>query len=277
MIAAFPAPLLTPAPARRALTRILFALTLLAGFLSGHAQAQSTLSNADLERIGRRIWQNECAGTVEGLTSWNTGESFASLGIGHFIWYPAGQEGPFDESFPKLVAYFQQTGVQVPRWLLETRDCPWPNRQAFLKDKNSPRQKELRTLLSNTIPHQTQFIILRLNEATPRMEAAAGPRAQQVRTNIQLLRQTPAGNFAMIDYVNFKGEGLKPEERYNGQGWGLLQVLMAMQPRDAASAPAAFAEASKQVLTQRVKNAPPARKEDRWLQGWLNRCDSYRR
>ena len=29
----------------------------------------------------------------------------------------------------------------------------------------------------------------------------------------------------MIDYVNFKGDGLKPTERYKGEGWGLLQVL----------------------------------------------------
>ena len=52
--------------------------------------AAPPLGDAQLERIGKRIWSNECNGTVDGLTSWNTGENFASLGIGHFIWYPAG-------------------------------------------------------------------------------------------------------------------------------------------------------------------------------------------
>ncbi len=67
------------------------------------------LSRADASRIGRKIWQNECAGTVSGLTSWNAGEKFASLGIGHFLWYPKGERGPFEESFPDLVALRQQT------------------------------------------------------------------------------------------------------------------------------------------------------------------------
>ncbi len=240
-----------------------------------HAAAQGQLSSSDLERIGRRIWQNETAGSVEGLTSWNSGEDFASLGIGHFIWYPAGEVGPFEESFPQLIAYFQQSRVKVPDWLLSTRDCPWPNRDAFQGDKNSQRQKDLRELLSRTVKEQTQFIIARLHAAKPRMQAAAGQAASRVASNMQLLGQTAAGNFAMIDYVNFKGEGLKPEERYNGQGWGLLQVLAEMNARDASSAPRAFAEASKKVLTRRVENSPAARKERQWLQGWLNRCETY--
>src|SRR5687767_5521069 len=52
------------------------------------------LSDSELDRIGRRVWQNECGGRRDGLTSWNVGEDFASLGIGHFIWYPKGMDGP---------------------------------------------------------------------------------------------------------------------------------------------------------------------------------------
>jgi len=246
--------------------------------VSSSIHAQSQLSAGELERIGKRIWQNETAGSVEGLTSWNSGEDFASLGIGHFIWYPAGKDGPFEESFPQLIAYFSQAGVQVPQWLLQTSDCPWSTREAFIRDKNSQHQQDLRRLLSATVKEQTQFIIARLNAARPKLQAAAGNAAGMMTNNMRLLGQTAAGNFAMIDYVNFKGEGLKPEERYNGQGWGLLQVLIEMGPVSSANqAPAAFAEASKAVLTRRVKNSPPARNEKQWLQGWLNRCDSYRR
>src|SRR6266481_9746300 len=36
-----------------------------------------TLSHGDILRIGKRVWQNECNGTISGLTAWNQGEDFA--------------------------------------------------------------------------------------------------------------------------------------------------------------------------------------------------------
>lgn len=251
---------------------ILFFLLISLAFCGGRVHA---LNEADLQRIGKRIWQNECAGTVDGLTSWNAGENFASLGIGHFIWYPAGVEGPFEESFPKLIQWYRQRSVAVPEWLLATKDCPWPDKAAFTRDHDGSRQKDLRKLLSSTIGEQTLFIIARLDQAAPQLVKAAGKSGALVERNIALLRQTAAGNFALIDYVNFKGEGLNPKERYKGEGWGLLQVLMNMHPADAASAPAAFATSSQQVLARRVANSPPDRGEKRWLPGWSNRCAAY--
>ena len=78
---------------------------------------QITLSQDAKQKIGRKIWVNECSGTVEGLTSWNKNEYFASLGIGHFIWYTAERPGPFDESWPKLVAFMKQKNVAMPTWI----------------------------------------------------------------------------------------------------------------------------------------------------------------
>ena len=52
----------------------------------------------------------------------------------------------------------------------------------------------------------------------------------------------------MIDYVNFKGEGTNPKERYHGEGWGVLQVLDGME-RDGANA---FGESAARVLARRV-------------------------
>src|SRR5206468_10120037 len=91
------------------------------------ARAAIDISPADAQRIGKRIWQNECGGTISGLTSWYAGENFASLGIGHFIWYPKGQRGPFDESFPKLVRFVSAQGAKLPQFLLPGHDtfCPW--------------------------------------------------------------------------------------------------------------------------------------------------------
>ena len=256
----------------------LFPALVILGVSSVFAENERSMSAADLDRIAHRIWKNECAGTVDGLTSWNAGENFASLGIGHFIWYPQGVDGPFEESFPKLRAWLQGEGVALPKWLLDAKCCPWSDRAAFQRAHDSAEQKDLRRLLSSTLPQQTRYIIHRLNEAVPKYRAAAGNASEQVQRNIGLLNQTAAGSFAMIDYVNFKGEGLNPRERYNGEGWGLLQVLMdAKTSGDAAEAPAAFAEAAKRVLTLRVKNSPPERGEQRWLAGWKSRCDDYRK
>lgn len=234
------------------------------------AAAGVRLSPAQLQRVGRRIWQNECAGTVEGLTSWNRGEDFASLGIGHFIWYPAGRRGPFEESFPPLAAFLHSRGVPMPAW---TRGpCPWDSRAAFEADRAGPRQTELRRLLAGTVALQTEFILARLQRALPKMQAQAR-QPQRVQAHFQALLATPEGAFCLIDYVNFKGEGTAPAERYQGQGWGLLQVLEGLQQ----PTPAGFAASAKAVLSRRVRNAPPARGEARWLAGWHNRCDGYLR
>lgn len=232
------------------------------------------LTPAQIDRVGRRIWQNECGGTVAGLTSWNTGENFASLGIGHFIWYPQGRSGPFEESFPPLAAMLASRGHAIPSWMRGA--CPWPTKAAFEADKQGPQQQELRTLLSRTVREQTEFIMGRMQAALPKMLAQARDPAA-VRGKFESLMQTPEGAFCLIDYVNFKGEGTSAKERYQGEGWGLLQVLEGMPQASKASRAHAFAESAKNVLSRRVDNSPPERGEKRWLAGWHNRCEGYKR
>jgi len=237
------------------------------------------ISAAEASRIGRRIWKNECGGTVSGLTSWNAGENFASLGIGHFIWYPRGQRGPFEESFPKLVGFVSMRGAKLPEFLLSGHDaaCPWKSRAEFLRDQDSPKMKQLRAFLVDTIDLQTQFLISRLEAALPKMlaEASAGER-DNVQRKFDRLVSNPSGCFALVDYVNFKGEGTLATERYRGEGWGLLQVLENMQGPDSQSALDEFITSAKTVLRRRVANSPPERGESRWLPGWLARVDGYR-
>jgi hypothetical protein len=233
-----------------------------------------TLSHAEAERIGRKIWQNECNGTVAGLTSWNEGENFASLGIGHFIWYPKGVRGPFDESFPKLIAFISRHGAKLPTLLLAPNpsSCPWTSRREFLAAQNTVRMKQLRQFLVDTVDLQTQFMIDRLQASRVKMlQEAAQDERPQIERRFNDLGATAAGCYALIDYVNFKGEGVLPTERYRGQGWGLLQVLQEMQDSSVAE----FARAAEAVLRRRVQDAPAERKEARWLPGWLNRVHSY--
>jgi hypothetical protein len=230
------------------------------------------LSDAQALEIGRRIWKNECGGTVNGLTSWNVGEEFASLGIAHFIWYPEGKRGPFEESFPKLIRYLAAHGARIPVWVDGT--CPWRTRAAFVADFQSPKMLQLRDLLESTVAKQARFATLRLEEALPKMLAAGSPsKREEIRANFYRVAAERLGPYALVDYVNFKGEGVNPAERYRGHGWGLLQVLEAMP---AAGPPLpSFVKAADQVLTRRVANSPPARNESRWLPGWRNRLETY--
>jgi hypothetical protein len=251
--------------------------SLLALFVfTANAGAAAPLSDQELDAVGQRIWQNECGGRRDGLTSWNTGEQFASLGIGHFIWYPKGVNGPFDAAFPRLARYLAANGAAVPGWVLD-RPCPWSSRAAFLRDFRSPRMNELRGLLASTIHLQSRFLAQRMEESLPKMLAAApAEQRENVRAQFQRMLGSSAGVFALIDYVNFKGEGIRETERYRGEGWGLLQVLAGMKG-SGPGAPKEFAASAAAVLTRRVTNSPPARREARWLAGWKNRVRRYAR
>jgi hypothetical protein len=243
-----------------------------------HISFAITLSHADVQRIGRKIWQNECNGTISGLTSWNQGEDFASLGIGHFIWYPKGRRGPFEESFPKVVNFISKRGAKLPTLLLRDSEqpCPWNSRVEFFRAQHTVEMNQLRQFLSDTIDLQAEFLIARLEGALPKMLAEAMPADRaNVQQQFERLARTPQGCYALVDYVNFKGEGVLHTERYQGQGWGLLQVLESMHATSDAAAVDEFSRAAKTILTRRVHNAPAERHESRWLTGWIRRVNSY--
>jgi hypothetical protein len=254
------------------------AAALLLGIFAITATADAiNLSRAEAMRIGRKVWQNECGGTISGLTSWNAGEDFASLGIGHFIWYPKGVRGPFEESFPEFVAFASERKAKLPQMVNANREtgCPWPTRTAFNAASETPPMKELRQFLAETVDLQADFLVRRLQRALPKMLAEASPAdREKVQRNFDRLAKTAQGCYALVDYVNFKGEGVLETERYHGEGWGLLQVLEGMDGHGPGVA-AEFARSARAVLKQRVKNSPPERNEARWLGGWLQRIDTY--
>lgn len=233
------------------------------------------LSNADMAWIGEKIFQNETAGKVENLTFWSPNEEFPSFGIGHFIWIPENIEVPFEPTFADMVAFVSQT-KPAPKWIRQPH-APWANKAEFDQAWWSEDMQALRDWLVNTKPQQTAFIIQRF---TIRIEKLLNDlpedQSTQIRAKIQALSQTRAGYFALIDYANFKGFGDHPAERYQNQGWGLLQVLQAMpvstNPRAALQG---FSQAAETVLAQRVKNAPVERHEQRWMPGWAKRVGNY--
>lgn len=228
--------------------------------------------------IGKKIWQNESAGKIEGLTAWNVGEEFPSLGIGHFIWYPEGFNGRFRESWPEFITFATQQGANPPAIAMK-KHAPWNSRAEFQKNFNSAEMTGLRHWLASTVSIQTDYIIARSRAALPKMLAAApASERAKIQANYHKVASTPQGTYALIDYVNFKGDGTSPTEKYKGQGWGLLQVLGNMKDVPSGSAAATeFAASAKRMLSRRIDNSPPERGEARWRAGWHNRCDTYAR
>ena len=229
--------------------------------------------------IGMRIWKNEASQKKELLAFWNAQEPFPSFGIGHFIWYTAGTTHPYTQQFPALCAYLQQHGITLPAWLIKAlpTGAPWPTREAFIADRT--RTNELRDLLANTIAFQTDFIINSLEQQWPViLKATPKKKKKRVEHTYQLLKSSPSGMYALIDYGNFKGTGLNPKERAHGQGWGLLQVLTHMPDNlTVQNAPKAFAISAAQLLLNRIHYDGPGYKLLSFFDGWMKRLHSYYR
>lgn len=263
-------------------------------FLIFFNNSLAALAPAELNIIGAKVWQNECGGKITGLISWNQGENFISLGIGHNIWYPKNQRDIFDESFPKLIKFMRETGAIIPKWLDKDNvpPCPWQTKAEFLqaKQENSLLFQELQQFLVATIALQTKYLVYRMETVLPQiLELIPGQEQARIKKTLEDLMKTPNGYYALIDYINFKGDGIK-EYKNNSVGcscgcnqvyacgWGLLQVLRKMQyaPKN-LSVDQAYAWAVKTTLTCRTTSAPKERRENekRWLPGWLKRADTY--
>ena len=242
------------------------------------------LSQRDALYVAKKVWQNEGAGQDKYLVWWNKGEDFASVGIGHFIWFPKGHTERFREVFPMYVSFMEKKGEKLPSWLNAKTAFPWKTKTDFFKAKKAKTRQyqELFNFLRSTMPQQAEFMALRLSQALPQMlktidfssrKARITKRFNEVMYN-KNGSVNKRGLYVLLDYTNFKGEGTLKSERYKGQGWGLLQVLEHMDPKE-SNKQKAFALSAKKMLSRRIKNSPPARGEERWRKGWNIRLDTY--
>jgi hypothetical protein len=259
-------------------SRFCLVLLLQIGLIPVAKSQLPVLSEQQLQWLGERVFTNECASDYECLTSWNSGEDFPSLGIGHFIWFQQGQIEPFEETFPALLQLYHSRNVTLPPWIqaLSGPDSPWRNRQQFYVEFDSADMQQLREFLATTKPIQVDFIAHRLQAALPLLLANVGVQERSsLDTRFYRIARShaPYGIYALIDYVHFKGTGTRPGERYQGQGWGLLQVLRQMQ--DGPDTLYNFISAATTILERRVANAPPERQEQLWLAGWHQRLQTY--
>ncbi len=241
------------------------------------------LSDADFDWIAARIYQNEAMSQSRYLTFWGEGEDFPSFGIGHFIWFPVGVDAPFDEMFPHMVSFVIQRNTisPLPAWMgdLEPFNAPWTDKQQFDQAWSSPEMTELREWLEATAQWQARFIVATFAQRWQELELPAGQK-QPMTMLLHEMADTAEGLFAVIDYYNFKGLGVNPRERYQDQGWGLIQVLQAMAQSGADDEACGylveqFRQAAADRLSLRVENSPSERNESRWLEGWLTRLQGY--
>ena len=160
----------------------------------------------------------------------------------------------------------------------ENSYSPWESREELFKLRSIGNKDivELTNFLYNTKAIQVSFIFERLENSLEKMlEIADNP--ENVKKQFYRVAHSPNGLYPLIDYVNFKGEGTSRTETYNGDGWGLLQVLEKMKGTGSGKAALEeFSDSAKFVLERRVKNSDPARNEKKWLAGWLNRCNTYK-
>lgn len=261
---------------RNSLVIIAKLTSLLLAISAAQAHSHYSLSEQQLQAIGHKIYVNETGGNERYLVTWNEGEAFASVGIGHFIWFPAGLSSRFSESFPAFVAFLETNKVGLPVWLNAQTDCPWQTKQAFIHAENSQQMQDLRALLVRTKGLQTEFMFQRMQRALSIMLNSLEDKRQYetVKHRFNALAETELGLYTLIDYVNFKGEGTSLKERYQGKGWGLLQVLSGMKAN--TNIHNAFSQSCKNVLQGRVQRSPQKNIEKNWLKGWHARCDSYR-
>lgn len=242
------------------------------------------LTDKQANYIAKKVWQNEGAGLDKYLVHWNDGEDFASVGIGHFIWFSKGHTERFREVFPMVVAFMEKKGVKMPSWLNSKTSLPWNSKAEFYAAKkvHSKKHTELFAFLKATMPEQAEFMAQRLSQALPQMlETIDEPKKQAlIKKRFYEVMHNKDGSvnerglYVLLDYTNFKGEGTLKSERYKGQGWGLLQVLEHMNPNEPNKLKA-FAESAKAMLSRRIKNSPPARGEERWRKGWNVRLTTY--
>lgn len=246
----------------------------------GSYTLHAALSPEDARKIGTVIWNNEADKRVDLLAFWGSYSSFPEIGIGHYIWYPQDQTGPYTQQFPPLCAYMQERGVELPCWVQEALmagGAPWQSRDEFLQDKE--RVDELRQFLASTVELQTEFMIKRLeDEWFLILEAAPEEKKEHVHTQFKLMRSTLLGTYSLVDYLNFKGSGLNPREERKGHRWGLLQVLMDM-PDDLTqeNVTKAFAICAAGRLLRYISNSGPEYTSVKFLAGWVKRVSTYSR
>jgi hypothetical protein len=214
--------------------------------------------------------KHEFDGNKENLVQWNADEKFLSLGLGHYIWYPSKSEKHAVESFPALIKFICKNNYKgkLPKILNynsnrnEMGDNPWHSKDDFTKA--IAEKKELVDFLSTDemMAQQVAFQYDRLSKAIESYP-------ENLKTFAKEKLKDSSTKLAMLDYVNFKGEGTSENEVVTVDGeklhYGLKQVLEEWKAHPNSN----FSTSAKSVLARRAKTNP------QFMDGWNKRLDAY--
>lgn len=237
----------------------------------------SIQSQTNLSLLAEKIYQNECHSNSENLLFWSEYEAFPSLGLGHFIWFPKNSTPPFEQTFPEFLRFVQvhYPEIPIPVLVANFQNSPWHSRKQFYELKKRGRLEVLQEFLEQTLSIQANFIVHRFEQKIISLvETLPDVKRRVIEQKIKRLKSSDAGLFALIDYANFKGFGDRSKERYQGVGWGLLQVLDGMRLTAESNALAEFKRSAKFVLQRRIQHSKN-QKENVWKAGWFKRIDAY--
>ena len=253
---------------------------------------ESKISQQQLHQIGEVVYKNETNKKKELLTHWNSDEEFASMGIGHFIWFPHNWTARFKEVFPEVLQYIRQhlkpqDNIKVPAWLDVDHyvPLPWNTHAEFEQNKSSKKMTELNSFLAHPkiIELQAAYMVERANETLARVlesiRATHPKKYTHASEQLYWLTQSALGIQSPVDYVNFKGDGTDIKDSLPcGLQWGLKQVLLTMPASNSVnSAGHNFANAVIKTLSCRAHNELSHRKKDfieKWLPVWIRRANN---
>ena len=222
------------------------------------------LTNEEKQKLGRAIARRELG--AQGLIDWSGSEDFASLGVMHATW---GSEKTIkhQNGFIKFLKYAVSRGATLPEFLKDNQENPWQSRGSFFYAKYSrdPRMVDLQQFLEMTKPLQIDFTIDRAAEACNKILADGNYDANDA-AKLSELSKDVKGVFAIIDYVNFKGEGNIADP----SNWGLANVLHEMDVAGGNEIDRFIAAAQKTLATHHPKYFM-------YKTGWIVRLNGYPR
>jgi hypothetical protein len=261
-------------------------------------------NSQDRKRLIQRIWQRESHGNIAGLTAWNQGEDFASVGFNHSLWQRERKStiNYFAEfaHVQGLTNIPQELSAPLPDYL-NTQE-KWQNAldDAATQTPSTHAGKKLHELQKFFLRDEVQdlqldFILQDLQQFRRSLFTAVNKVTDEdrrarwqaqlsaIEANYDWLARDESSFLAMFDYLSFKGNGFEEGNISIGLSsrnvtldthWGLLQVLARLDRKAFSQDPLkAFTQAGSLVLQERAERW---QEDKKWILGWTNRLSDYR-
>jgi hypothetical protein len=235
---------------------------------SGKYNLKLNLTPELLHKLAANVLRNETGCRPMDIVKWNKNENFPSLGLMHSIWFPPGVNHAYGQSFPEMWQFLRKKALAagsppVPAFMQsEKTGAAWAETEFRVPDRETADEiATLKKFLAEpkVLEWQKEFIVRRAQKSFSRVLAAIepGPKRQEAFSYLKRLLATDRGVISVIDYVNFKGEGLIPV-KVDGFtqpiSWGFRPVLekMGKIERDLMDHDPAFKNLSESDRTAKV-------------------------